>query len=495
MPGVVGSLSDHGFRAPSSHVITGEVVAVLRPSRVISSVLPRRAIVGLFATFASIVLLPCGVALADTVTTNFEPPLFHTGSVNGQDGWKSGNPGPTLPQGYDQAVVNNASPSSSPAPPAPAGPAAFGTQSLRISNAYGTAPDTFPPEFELQTYSKPVAQPAGEHLDNTEFTAQFSFISVFPTQQPTSGCTLAPSPCLRISVSPDNGHGARMSYIGLDDLADGIHVIFYDTPDPNDPTNFVSYDLATLSRTQVHTIRFWMRLIPGTNNDLVRILIDGQDAGQCFTTWENYYRGFEHHEPAPSDRLLFLSGNRDGNRLALLGGGYLFDNVTTTTGAAGPPGCDLTIDKTPDSPTVTAGGVAGYQITMHNRGRLAARNLLLCDRIPRRTTFVSASRKLRRVGNQRCLTIPRLGPGKSAGFHINLHVASDAPAGNLPNIADILPDETPGLPGQPPLSSVSLPDLPANVAAAIAAAPPITKVKVLVKILRAIRTAPPPVTG
>ena len=33
-----------------------------------------------------------------------------------------------------------------------------------------------------------------------------------------------------------------------------------------------------------------MRLIPGPNNDLVRILIDGQDAGQCFTTWENFYR-------------------------------------------------------------------------------------------------------------------------------------------------------------------------------------------------------------
>jgi uncharacterized repeat protein (TIGR01451 family) len=368
---------------------------------------------------------------------------------------------------------------------------------LRISNAFGTDPGTAPPEFELQTYSTPVMDPAGEALPNTEFTAQFSFISVFPTQQTVAGCSPSP-PCLRISVSPDNGHGARMSYIGLDDLPDGIHVIFYDTPYPDDPANFVEYDLATLSRTQAHTIRFWMRLIPGTNNDLVRILIDGQDAGQCFTTWENYYRGFEHHEPAPSDRLLFLSGNRNGNRLSLQGGGYLFDNVTTTTGAAGPPGCDLTIDKTPDSPTATAGGLAGYQITMHNRGRLAARNLLLCDRIPRRTTFASASRKLRRIGNRRCLTIPRLGPGQSAGFHIDLRVAADAPPGTLPNIADILPDETPGMPGQPPLSSAQLPDLPANVAAAIAEAPPIKKVKVLVRILRAVKAArptPPPVTG
>ena len=188
---------------------------MLRSSRVICSVLPRRAIVGLFAAFASIALLPCAVAAADAVSTNFEPPLFHTGSVNGQDGWKSDVPGdiPSLPNGYDQAVVANAA-----IPNAPAGPASFGAQSLRISNAYGTAPDTFPPEFELQTYSKPTIDPAGENLANTEYTAQFSFISVHPDRE---------QPGLRISVSPDNGHGGRMSYIGLDDMPDGIHVIFY----------------------------------------------------------------------------------------------------------------------------------------------------------------------------------------------------------------------------------------------------------------------------
>lgn len=459
----------------------GHLGTVSRP------VLPRKALVGLFATFASMALLPCGVSLADSVTTNFEPP-FHTGSVNGQDGWMSDVPGdiPSLPNGYDQEVVNDASPSSPPAPTAPVAPAEFGTQSLRISNAYGTGPDTFPPEFKLQTYSKPVKQPAGEGRANTEFTAQFSFISVFPTLQPR----------LQISVSPDDGSGGRMSYIGLNDMPDGIHVVFYDTPKPDG--DFASYDLATLSRNQVHTIRFWMRLIPGTDNDLVRILVDRQDAGQCFTTWENYYRAGENREPPISDRLLFLSGNRDGDRLSLLGGGYLFDNVTTTTGAAGPPGCDLSIDKTADSPTVTAGGVAGYRITMHNHGRLAARNLLLCDRIPRRTTFASASRKLRRVGNRRCLTVPRLRPGRSASFHVNLRVAGDAPPGNLTNIADILPDESPGLslPGLPPLASVPLPNLPANAPGALAGAPPIKKVKVLVKILRAARTVlPPPVTG
>ena len=448
----------------------------------------RRAAVGVLATFAATALLTCGVASADSVTTNFDN--FALGSVNGQFGWKSAIPGniPSLPHGYDQAVVANAAIPAAAAGQPPPGPASFGTNSLRISNAYSIAPAAGPPEFHYQTYSTPNANPAGQDLTNTVFIGQFSFISVFPGVQPG----------LRISVSPDNGEGGRMSYIGLDDMPDGIHVVFYDTTPEGDWTE---YDLAgagtgivlgnpPLSRNQVHTIRFWIKFNPDPNNDLVRISVDGQDSGECFTTWESTYN------PVPiTDRLLFLVGNRNGDIPTLLGGGYLFDNVTTTTSATGgPPGCDETVDKTADSPTVTAGGVAGYQITVHNRGRMAARNLLLCDRIPHLTTFVSASRKLRRIGGRRCLIIPRLGPGQHAGFHIDLRVAADAPPGTLSNIADLIPGESPG---QGSLADVQLPDLPANVTAAIAAAPPIAKVKVLVKILRARRTAPPPpaVTG
>ena len=318
-----------------------------RPAR------PRPATVGLLAALVIVALLASGVAVAGTVATDFES--FNLGTVNGQDGWKSDVPGdiPSLPNGYDQAVVANTG-----APPS------FGAQSLRISNAYGTAPDTFPPEFEHQTYSKPT-DAAGESLANTEYTAQFSFISVHPNSQ---------QPGLRISVSPDNGHGGRMSYIGLDDLADGIHVTFFDTPNPDG--DFMGYDLGTLPRNVPHTIRFWMKLNPGPDNDLVRIFIDGRDVGQCFTTWENYYREVEKNPVPISDRLLFLSGNRDGDRPSLLGGGYLFDNVTTTTAnGAGPPGCDTPIVKDADSATVSAGGRVGYRITVRNRGRLAARNL------------------------------------------------------------------------------------------------------------------------
>lgn len=480
-----------------------------RPNGLDRPVLPRKALVGLFATVASLALALCGVALADTVTTNFEAPPFRScglppappvlappqfmscWTVNGQDGWKSAIPGniPSLPAGYDQQVVANSG-----APPE------FGSQSLRISNAYGTGPTTSPPEFHFQTYSAPTTDAAGESETNKVYTAQFSFISVHPNQV---------QPRLLISLSPDNGEGGRMSYIGLEDInttdsgcvqdepcGNGIDVSLYDTPDGH----FVGYDLGVLPRDVPHTIKFWMKLNPGPGNDLVRILIDGHDVGQCFTTWEDFYRATNQDVPI-SDRLLLLSGNRDGNRLSLLGGGYLFDNVTTTTAAPGPPGCDLPIEKTADSPTVIAGGLVGYRISVRNRGRLSERNVLVCDHIPREMTFVSADRKLRRLGRRRCLLIQRLGPGQRVSFHLVLRVDANAPPGTVDNIVDETPvappvTTTPPVitpPATPPGAQV--PDVPGKVTGT----PPVIKmVRAPVKVLarRKLAAPPPPhVTG
>jgi uncharacterized repeat protein (TIGR01451 family) len=431
------------------------------------------------AAVASMVLLVCGVAAADTVTTIFEPPTFHLGSVNGQDGWKSAVPGdiPSLPFGYDQEVVANAG-----------APGTFGTQSLRMSNAWNPAPDTFPPEYHYQTYSKPTTVPAGESLANTEYTAQFSFISLHPDRL---------QPGLRMDVSPDMGEGGRMSYIGLTDTEDGIEITFFDTPEVNG--DFQGYDLGTVPRNVVHTIRFWMKLNPGPDNDLVRIFIDGRDVGQCFTTWENFYRATK--QPVPiSDRLLFRSPNRDGNHPSLLGGGYLFDTVTTTTAnGPGPPGCDLPVEKDADEGTVTAGGLAGYRITVRNRGRAVARNVRVCDRVPRRMTFVSADRKLRRIGRLRCLVIPSLGAGQRVSFHIVLKVDANAPPGSMDNIADVtpVPPEAPGSPGPGP----SPPGGP-TASPPVATAPPraIARVKAKVKVVKRAKAAQrrssrPPFTG
>ena len=422
------------------------------------------------ATAAPVSALTSGVALADSVTTDFES--FALGTVDGQGGWKSAVPGdiPSLPNGYDQGVVQNSG-----------GPAGFGGRSFRLSNAYNPDPGTAPPEFHFQTYSTPTLQPAGEHLSNSVYSAQFSFISAHPDSEQSG---------LRVSVSPDMGEGGRMSYIGLNDTADGIDVVFYDTP--AEDGGFEAYDLGTLPRDTAHTIRFWMKLNPGPDNDLVRIFIDGRDVGQCFTTWENFYRSASQDVPI-SDRLLFLSGSRDGNHPNLLGGGYLFDNVTTTTAdGPGPPGCDLPIVKEATSATVHAGGLARYKITVRNRGRALARNLRVCDRIPRHTTFVSADRRLIRLGRARCLIIRSLAPGKRVSFHVELRVAANAPPGRMDNIADITPGDTPGTdsPRLLPVIAALPPEARQRIKAAVR-----SRVVARVRVLQATRTRPPPVTG
>ena len=283
-------------------------------------------------------------------------------------------------------VVNDVAP--------PGEPPGFGGQSLRMSNACASG------EFFYQTYSPQELQQVGEARPNKVFLAEFAFISK----------TKAYQEGLFLSVSPDSGEGSRMSWVGLEDTPDGIQVSVNDTPDVDG--EFVAHTYPTLlSHSSPHRIRFWIKTNPGIDNDLVRISVDGQDFGQCFTTWENYYRTSPEQNPPPNENtpatinsLQFRSSVPGPSALA--GNGYLFDNVSITpSNAPAPPPCDVPIEKKADQSTVRAGGRVGYRITVRNRGRLAARNLRACDHLPRRTTFVSADHKLRRIGRQRCLVI------------------------------------------------------------------------------------------
>jgi hypothetical protein len=75
-------------------------------------------------------------------------------------------------------------------------------------------------------------------------------------------------------VSPDDGQGGRMSYLRFEDQPDGVHVFFDDVTDPGPfPTvaTFNETDIATLSRTRSHSIRFSIDFKPGPGNDVVRI--------------------------------------------------------------------------------------------------------------------------------------------------------------------------------------------------------------------------------
>ena len=375
----------------------------------------RRKLIAL-ATAASMALLVSGVAAASI--TLFEPPLFHLGSVNQQNGvggfpWKSAplgaipscNPNPTLGQ-YDQAVVANTV-----APPGE--PPGFGSQSLRMSNACASG------EFFYQTYSPREPVQVGEARPNKVFIAEFAFMSTTPAYQPG----------LFLSVSPDSGEGSRMSWVGLEDTPAGIQVSVSDTPDVDG--NFVAHPGPLLDRTSPHRIRFWIKVNPGIDNDLVRISVDGVDLGQCFTTWENYYRTAPEQAPPPNRQHAATINSlqfRSSVQGPLPSSAVATCSTTSITPSDGLVRQGATC-RSKRKPTRARCAPAAAWAT-GSRSATAADSppaTSACDCIPRRMTFVSADRRLRRIGRERCLTIPRLRPGQRASFHLVLQVNPNAP--------------------------------------------------------------------
>lgn len=283
------------------------------------------------ASLTVILAFTPGLVNADTAAINFESPTYNVGDINTQDGWsKTG--------GYDAAVVTNTY-----------GISSFGQQSLRISDSVTSG------SFGDQTFSKSLANEAGETdalnggfsggIRQPHFEAQFDLASTLPTIQ--SG--------MHVSVSPDRGDGARMSYLRFEDhtssevytadtsdathptgshYTDGIHVYFDDVQGTTNPANFVETDIATISRAP-HTIKFSMDFVNGPSNDVVNISIDGTVV-KTGTSWENYYRFDSESNPTlvsnsrTVDSLLFReSGTANANDA---GNGFLFDNLSLLSG-------------------------------------------------------------------------------------------------------------------------------------------------------------------
>jgi hypothetical protein len=253
------------------------------------------------------------VALADSIgPINFEPPAYTVGNINGQQGWMKTGP-------YDVAVAAVAD---FPA----AGGYGFGTQALRLSDAVTSG------SFGDQTFSPALASAAGE-TGETHFDATL-WIGTTKASLQTG---------LHTSISPDDGNGSRMSYLRFEDQSDGVHVFFVDVtntgPFPSVAT-FNESDIATLSRTSAHSIRFSIDFKTGPANDVVKIYIDGTLA-ITGTTWEDYYRydpeqvGNGNVVP-PTRKLLFRESGVPNPANA--GQGFLVDGVTLSSSSpVGPP--------------------------------------------------------------------------------------------------------------------------------------------------------------
>lgn len=214
----------------------------------------------------------------------------------------------------------------------------FGSQALRISDAVTSG------SFGDQTFSPGLADEAGESgadngglsggLRQPHFDASF----LIGTTQAAQQCVTCPTP-LKMTVSPDRGDGARMSFLRFEDHADGVHVFFVDAIDKGPvgtQATFRTSDVATLSRTSSHLIQFSIDFKDGAANDTVKIYVDSKLV-KTGTTWEDYYRYDPEQGPGNKvptvDKLLFReSGNSthtppyDPNPEDL-GKGFLLDRV------------------------------------------------------------------------------------------------------------------------------------------------------------------------
>ena len=70
-----------------------------------------------------------------------------------------------------------------------------------------------------------------------------------------------------------------MSWVGLEDTPAGVQVSVNDTPDVDG--EFVAHPGPLLGRSSPHRIRFWIKVNPGIDNDLVRISVDGRTLGSA----------------------------------------------------------------------------------------------------------------------------------------------------------------------------------------------------------------------
>ena len=266
------------------------------------------AAIGTGVVLAGAVLAP--VFAASSVGVNFEGPTYTVGNINGQDGWmKTG--------AFDAAVVNNTY-----------GYSTFGSQSLRISDAVTSG------SFGDQTFAKSLSDAVGEAdatfgsfattAKENHFEMQFDMASTMPTQQVG----------MHTSVSPDRGDGSRMSYLRFDDDVNGVDVFFDDVQGTTNPANFVETQIANdLDRAVPHTVKLTMDVLDGPSNDVVKVWIDGVLV-KTGTSWENYYRYDSESVAEQSPRVVktVLFRESGAATLANLGNGFLFDNLTLSSG-------------------------------------------------------------------------------------------------------------------------------------------------------------------
>ena len=242
-----------------------------------------------------------GLATADSLGINFEASAgYHTGSIQGQQGWAGSTPPGVINPAIDQEVVINGS----------SAPASFAKQSWRISNAYTSG------SFGDMPFSPSLKNEAGETMAQNSiysggtrqnhFDIRWAFASADPLGPGTDCSTAGYAACSYLSMAPDRGDGARMSYIRLEDDRSGLKVFFDDYQDVypygsygspasafngcSGSDNFIETMVASgLDRTKAHTVALSVDFVDGPRNDVVKVYVDGEFVHKG-TSWEDYFR-------------------------------------------------------------------------------------------------------------------------------------------------------------------------------------------------------------
>ena len=186
---------------------------------------------------------------------------------------------------------------------------------LRISNAVTSG------SFGDQLFSPELATGATENGAVTTFKAAFNLKPV------------ALQPGLRVTVSPDNGAGARGGFLAIEHRTDGLAIQVWGSYfDEAGELEWKIEDLATgLDPRKPRRIQMTLDKNPdtatNTNNDVFTVHLTGKPAAT--TTFEAYYDAVNAAE-SETDTLLFrISASEVMPAVpALLGKGLLIDDLS-----------------------------------------------------------------------------------------------------------------------------------------------------------------------
>lgn len=273
------------------------------------------------AVVLSLLFITTALSFNASAQTTFENPPFTVGNIN-QNGWSNAGTAGLGCANYDHLIHSNTG-----------APLSFAAQSLRISDSVtsGCLDGTFSASLPNEAgETAAVNNGMSGGVRQTHFEFQFSLASAVSGAEQTG---------LTMSVAPDRGDGARMSYLRFEDKPAGINVIFDEYIDAapfggavgdavgcGAEDDFTDEVIATISRTAPHTIKFVMDFVNGSRNDVVKIYIDGVLI-KTGNSWEDYFRYCEGNQTRTVDSLGFFT--RGTAHPANAGKGFLIDSVTS----------------------------------------------------------------------------------------------------------------------------------------------------------------------